>query len=59
MYAIRSYYAKQALELQSQAVARQESLGRLYRGALTVGAIITIAIIVLILWLLYVVLSYV
>jgi CHASE3 domain sensor protein len=47
-----------ALGLQTQAVDRQESLGKLYKGVVAVGSVIVVAIIVVIVWLLYVLLGY-
>ena len=50
--------ASKALGLQNTAVGRQESLGRLYKGVVAVGAVITVVIIILIIWLLYVLFGY-
>jgi len=50
--------ANHALELQKSAVNRQESLGRLYKGALVVGGIMVVAIVIIIIYLLDLLLQY-
>ncbi len=50
--------ANQALGLQNQAVGRQESMGRLYKGVVAAGAVLAVVIIVVIVWLLYVLVGY-
>ncbi|MDX1739864.1 MAG: hypothetical protein R3178_01165 [Rhodothermales bacterium] len=45
--------ANSALDLQNKAVDRQESLGRLYKGVVAAGAVLVVAIIAVIVWLLY------
>ena len=43
---------QRSLDLQQQAVARQEQLGRLYRRVLVAGAVLVIFIVVIIVYLL-------
>ncbi len=50
--------ANHALELQKKAVGRQESLGRLYKGALVVGAIMVVVIVIIIVYLLGILFQY-
>lgn len=50
--------ANHALELQKTAVSRQESLGRLYKGALVVGGIMVVVIVIIIVYLLGILFQY-
>ena len=49
---------KNALDLQKQAVQRQEALGRLYKGALVAATVVVVVIIVIIVYLLSMLANY-
>jgi CHASE3 domain sensor protein len=50
--------ANQALGLQNKAVDKQESLGRVYKVVVAVGAVLVVVIIGIIVWLLTVIYQY-
>lgn len=50
--------AQQSLDMQSRAVARQEQLSRLYKGILVAGGILVVGIVVVILYVLSLLGSY-